>query len=202
MTHSFDDMIMNEEKSGCSRMMFDIGRLERIEQIVELSKILDLTTLSVNWEEKWEVRHRTIITEIFVHVRSFGVRIFWSEDVPDRLCIDQERCQFRCTQWLWEVWYIWEHCFKRDLEIDHNDGNVVMINGRAQVCKIFRGMSERPDIFKMMFSKFKFSVWVNRGLAGLVRIIFNLRGAYVCWEVEKKLNYSNQQYHKKLKDDE
>jgi len=30
MTHGFDDMIMNGEKSSFSRMMFDIGRLERI----------------------------------------------------------------------------------------------------------------------------------------------------------------------------
>jgi len=30
MTHGFDDMIINGEKSSFSRMMFDIGRLERI----------------------------------------------------------------------------------------------------------------------------------------------------------------------------
>jgi len=30
MTHGFDDMIMNGEKSSFSRMMFDIGRLGRI----------------------------------------------------------------------------------------------------------------------------------------------------------------------------
>jgi len=30
MTHGFDDMIMNGEKSSFSRMMLDIGRLERI----------------------------------------------------------------------------------------------------------------------------------------------------------------------------
>jgi len=30
MTHGFDDMIMNGEKSSFNRMMFDIGRLERI----------------------------------------------------------------------------------------------------------------------------------------------------------------------------
>jgi len=34
MTHSFDDMVMNGEKSSFSRMMFDIGRLERIEEVV------------------------------------------------------------------------------------------------------------------------------------------------------------------------
>jgi len=31
MSNSFDDMVMNGEKSSFSRMMFDIGRLERIE---------------------------------------------------------------------------------------------------------------------------------------------------------------------------
>jgi len=30
MTHGFDDMIMNGEKSSFGRMMFDIGRQERI----------------------------------------------------------------------------------------------------------------------------------------------------------------------------
>jgi len=30
MTHGFDVMIMNGEKSTFSRMIFDIGRLERI----------------------------------------------------------------------------------------------------------------------------------------------------------------------------
>jgi len=30
MTHSFDDMIMNGEKSSFSRMKFDLGRQERI----------------------------------------------------------------------------------------------------------------------------------------------------------------------------
>jgi len=30
MTHGFDDMIMNGEKSSFGRMMFDIGRLENI----------------------------------------------------------------------------------------------------------------------------------------------------------------------------
>jgi len=30
MTHGFDIMIMNGEKSSLSRMRFDIGRLERI----------------------------------------------------------------------------------------------------------------------------------------------------------------------------
>jgi len=34
MTHSFDDMVMHVEKSSFSRMMFDIGRLERIEEVV------------------------------------------------------------------------------------------------------------------------------------------------------------------------
>jgi len=34
MTHSFDDMVMKGEKSSFSRMMFDIGRLERIEEFV------------------------------------------------------------------------------------------------------------------------------------------------------------------------
>jgi len=34
MIHSFDDMIMNGEKSSFSRMIFDIGRLERNEQVV------------------------------------------------------------------------------------------------------------------------------------------------------------------------
>jgi len=34
MTYSSDDMIMNGEKSSFSRMMFDIGRLERIEEVV------------------------------------------------------------------------------------------------------------------------------------------------------------------------
>jgi len=34
MTHSFDDMIMNREKSSFSRMMFDVGILEIIEQTV------------------------------------------------------------------------------------------------------------------------------------------------------------------------
>jgi len=34
MTHSFDDMVMNREKSSFSRMVFDIGRLERIEEVV------------------------------------------------------------------------------------------------------------------------------------------------------------------------
>jgi len=34
MTHSFDDVIMSGEKSSFSRMMFDAGRLERIEEIV------------------------------------------------------------------------------------------------------------------------------------------------------------------------
>jgi len=34
MTYNFVDMIMNGEESSFSRMMFDIGRLERIEQIV------------------------------------------------------------------------------------------------------------------------------------------------------------------------
>jgi len=31
MTHSFDDMIMNGVKSSFSRIVFDIGRLERIQ---------------------------------------------------------------------------------------------------------------------------------------------------------------------------
>jgi len=30
MTHGFGDMILNGEKSSLIRMMFDIGRLERI----------------------------------------------------------------------------------------------------------------------------------------------------------------------------
>jgi len=30
MTHGFDDMIMNGEKSSFSRIMLNIGRLERI----------------------------------------------------------------------------------------------------------------------------------------------------------------------------
>jgi len=30
MTHGFDDTIMNGEKGSFRRMMFDIGRLERI----------------------------------------------------------------------------------------------------------------------------------------------------------------------------
>jgi len=34
MTRSFDDMVMNGEKSSYSRMSFDIERLERIEEIV------------------------------------------------------------------------------------------------------------------------------------------------------------------------
>jgi len=37
MTHSFDsfdDMAMNGDNSNFSRIMFDIGRLERIEQVV------------------------------------------------------------------------------------------------------------------------------------------------------------------------
>jgi len=34
MTPSFDDMGMNGEKSSFSRMMFDLGRLERIEEFV------------------------------------------------------------------------------------------------------------------------------------------------------------------------
>jgi len=34
MTHSFDDMIMNGEKSSFSGMMIDTGRLDRIEQSV------------------------------------------------------------------------------------------------------------------------------------------------------------------------
>jgi len=29
MTHGFDDMIVNGEKSSFGRMVFDIGRLER-----------------------------------------------------------------------------------------------------------------------------------------------------------------------------
>jgi len=34
MTHSFDDMVMNGEKSSFSRMRFDMGRLERIEEVI------------------------------------------------------------------------------------------------------------------------------------------------------------------------
>jgi len=34
MTHGFDDMIMNGEKSSYSRTMFDIGRLGRIQEVV------------------------------------------------------------------------------------------------------------------------------------------------------------------------
>jgi len=34
MTHSFDDMVMNGEKISFSIMMFDIGRLEIIEEVV------------------------------------------------------------------------------------------------------------------------------------------------------------------------
>jgi len=34
MTHEFDDMIMNGEKSSFSGMMFDMGRLERIKEVV------------------------------------------------------------------------------------------------------------------------------------------------------------------------
>jgi len=34
MTHSFDNMVMNGEKSSFSRMMFDIGPLEKIEKVV------------------------------------------------------------------------------------------------------------------------------------------------------------------------
>jgi len=30
MTHGFDDLIMNGEKSSFGRMMFDIGRLESV----------------------------------------------------------------------------------------------------------------------------------------------------------------------------
>jgi len=35
MTHGFDNMIMNGEKSRFSRVMFDKGRLERIEEFVD-----------------------------------------------------------------------------------------------------------------------------------------------------------------------
>jgi len=34
MSHSFDDMVMMAEKSSFSRMLFDKGRLERIEEVV------------------------------------------------------------------------------------------------------------------------------------------------------------------------
>jgi len=34
MTHSFDDMIMNGEKTKFSSIMFDIGRQERMEEVV------------------------------------------------------------------------------------------------------------------------------------------------------------------------
>jgi len=34
MTHSSENMIMNADESSFSRMMFDIGRLERIEEVV------------------------------------------------------------------------------------------------------------------------------------------------------------------------
>jgi len=40
--------------------------------------------------------------------------------------------------------------------ISFYDGSMVMISGRAQVFKIFRAVSMRPDEFKMTFSKFKF----------------------------------------------
>jgi len=34
MTHGFDDMVMNGEKSSFGRMMFDIRRLERMQEVV------------------------------------------------------------------------------------------------------------------------------------------------------------------------
>jgi len=34
MNHSFNDVVMNGEKCSFSRMMFDLGRLERIEEVV------------------------------------------------------------------------------------------------------------------------------------------------------------------------
>jgi len=34
MTHSFEDMVMNGEKSSFSRMLLAIGRLERIEEVL------------------------------------------------------------------------------------------------------------------------------------------------------------------------
>jgi len=33
MTHSFDDMVVNRERNSFSRMMFDTGRLERVEVV-------------------------------------------------------------------------------------------------------------------------------------------------------------------------
>jgi len=34
MIHSFDDVVRNGEKCNFSKMMFDIGRMERIEEVV------------------------------------------------------------------------------------------------------------------------------------------------------------------------
>jgi len=42
MTHGFDDMVINGEKSSLSRMMFDIGRLERIEEVVKINSQQDV----------------------------------------------------------------------------------------------------------------------------------------------------------------
>jgi len=40
MTHSFDDVIINEENSTFSRMMFDVGRLS-----LELSVAIHITRI-------------------------------------------------------------------------------------------------------------------------------------------------------------
>jgi len=59
MTRGFDDMIMNGEKSSFSRMMFDIGRLERIEEVVG-RQVVNNTTLSVSFDknERWDIGKR------------------------------------------------------------------------------------------------------------------------------------------------
>jgi len=42
------------------------------------------------------------------------------------------------------------------------DGSIITTSGRAQVFKIFRAMSTRPDKFKMTFRKFKFFLCLGK----------------------------------------
>jgi len=82
------------------------------------------------------------------------------------------------------------------------DDSMVMISGRAQTFEMFREMSTRLNTFKMMFNKLKFfNAWVNQGLGGLVRMIFDLNGAYFV-EKLRQLIFCSRQDQKVFKEDE
>ena len=96
MTNSLDDMIVNREKSGFSRMVFDVGRLEWSDQVVG-SQIVKKTKLYYTFskfQQEREMRYWSIVTLRSSLSRLDFFSLGWTEqhlNWPGETPVDEDR---------------------------------------------------------------------------------------------------------------